>query len=188
MKMKVIGICGSPRKGNTEWMLNRILKTVVRHGIETELILLRKSTIRLCNGCLKCEAGGKERKGICTIKDDMLTINTRLLEAGALVLGTPVYFEMLSGLMKNFMDRTTPIWPGLEGKLLAGTAVAEEGIGQTIDNLKVYGSVCKMRWIGEVTALAKEKNEVARYKDIENKLDVLGNTIVRELTGSHDFR
>jgi multimeric flavodoxin WrbA len=181
IKMKVTGICGSPRKGNTEWMLRRILDTVAQHGIHTELILLRKSNIEGCNGCLKCEIGGKERKGTCTIKDDMHTINARLLESEALVLGTPVYFEMLSGPLKNFMDRTNPIWPKLEGKLLAGTAVAEEGIGQAIDNLKGYCAVCKMRWIGEVTALAKEKNEVARYKDIERDLDYLANRIVDEI-------
>jgi multimeric flavodoxin WrbA len=179
--MKVVGVCGSPRKGNTEWMLRRILKIVAQHDIDTELILLRKHDIRECNGCLKCEAGGAERKGICTIKDDMHDINTKLLEAEAMVLGTPVYFEMLSGLLKNFIDRTDAIWPKLEGKLIAGTAVAEEGIGQAVDNLKVYCAVCKMRWVGEVTALAKERNEVARYKDIEQSLNALGKKIVEEL-------
>ena len=62
---------------------------------------------------------------------------------------------MLSGLLKNFMDRTCPVWTSLEGKLLVGIAVAEEGIGKAVENLKTYGSVCGMRWGGYVTALAK---------------------------------
>ena len=79
--MKVVGICGSPRRGNTEWMLNRLLEAVAQRGAETELILLRRKAIKHCNGCLTCEVGGKARKGVCTIKDDMQEIYPRLLEA-----------------------------------------------------------------------------------------------------------
>jgi hypothetical protein len=32
--MKVVGICGSPRKGNTEWMLGKLLEEVARSGID----------------------------------------------------------------------------------------------------------------------------------------------------------
>ncbi len=41
--MKVIGISGSPRKGNTEWMLRKLLEDIEKSGVETELILLSKS-------------------------------------------------------------------------------------------------------------------------------------------------
>jgi len=43
----------------------------------------------------------------------MHEIYPKLVEADGLAFGTPVYFEMLSGLLKNFMDRTCPIWPRL---------------------------------------------------------------------------
>src|SRR5512139_3036760 len=153
--MKVVGISGSPRKGNTEWMLKRFLEELAGSGIETELILLRERGICGCDGCLSCELQGRQRKGICRIEDDMQQIYPRLLEADGLALGTPVYFELLSGLLKNFMDRTCPIWPKLEGKPVVGIAVAEEGLGKAVENLKTYSSVCGMRWIGHVTALAK---------------------------------
>ena len=136
--MKLISVCGSPRNGNTEWMLKQLHALAVSSGITSDLILLRKQDIKSCNGCLTCEKGGKDRKGICSIKDDMQDIYPRLLEADLIVYGTPVYFEMLSGLLKNFIDRTCPIWPRLEGKSFAGIAVAEEGIGSAIDNLKTY--------------------------------------------------
>lgn len=134
--MKVIAISGSPRKGNTEWMLNKLLGRITENGAETELILLRKSDIKLCRGCLTCEEGGKNRKGVCKIKDDMNAIYPRLLGADCIVFTTPAYFELISGLLKNFLDRTVAIWPRLEGKSVAGIAVAEEGIGQAIQNLK----------------------------------------------------
>ena len=142
--MKVVGICGSPRKGNTEWMLRRFLEAAAKAGAETELILLRQKNIKGCDGCLTCEAGGRERKGLCRVRDDMQEIYPKLVEADALAFGTPVYFEMLSGLLKNFMDRTCAIWTKLEGKPVVGLAVAEEGIGKAIENLKTYSSVCGM--------------------------------------------
>ena len=178
---KVIGICGSPRKGNTEWMLRKLLEEVARSGAETELVLLREKAIKGCDGCLSCDIGGTERKGRCRIQDDMQVIYPRLLEADAWALGTPVYFELLSGLLKNFMDRTCPIWPKLEGKPVVGIAVAEEGIGKAVDNLKTYSSLCGMRWVGQVTALAKNPRQVSKDADVEKSLEKLAKKLVRAL-------
>jgi multimeric flavodoxin WrbA len=176
--MKIIGICGSPRKGNSEWMLNKLLETAARSGADTELLLLRKMDIRTCRGCLACEDGGSARKGICAIKDDMMEVYPKLLAADVIVLATPVYFSMLSGLLKNFLDRTCPVWPGLDGKMMAGLAVAEEGIGQAIHNLKTYASLCKMRWAGSVTALAKTPGDAAGDRNLERRLTQLARRLV----------
>jgi multimeric flavodoxin WrbA len=181
IRMKIVGVCGSPRKGNTEWMLGKVLETAAKSGAEVELLLLRKMDVRICLGCLACEEGGKERKGICKIKDDMTEVYPKLLAADAIVLGTPGYFEMLSGLLKNFLDRTCPIWPRLEGKKIAGLAVAEEGIGQAIQNFKTYASLCKMQWVGSATALVKTPGEVAQNMDLERRLKRLARRLV-----SHD--
>lgn len=175
--MKVIGVCGSPRKGNTEWMLSTLLEEAARNGAETELLLLRKMDVRLCRGCLACEEGGKERKGVCIIKDDMNEVYPKLLAADIILLATPAYFEMLSGMLKNFLDRTCPIWPRLEGKKIAGLAVAEEGIGQAIQNLKTYALLCKMSWIGSVTALAKIPGEAAKQKGLNLRLKRLAKKL-----------
>ena len=175
--LKVIGICGSPRRGNTEWMLQKLLEVIAQQGIETGLILLREKDIKRCDGCLACESGGEQRKGICRIQDDMREICPMLVEADGLVFGTPVYFEMLSGLLKNFMDRTCPIWPRLEGKPVVGIAVAEEGVGQAVKNLKTYSSVCGMRWVGHVTALAKTPDEVSGNKEVGHRLERLAKTL-----------
>ena len=61
--MKIIGISGSPRRGNTEWMLKTLIQEAAKNGAEVELLLLRKIDVRMCRGCLTCEEGGKERKG-----------------------------------------------------------------------------------------------------------------------------
>jgi len=179
--MKVVGICGSPRKGNTEWMLRKLLDEVANGGVETELILLREKHIKGCDGCLSCEIGGTERKGACRIQDDMQQIYSKLMEADGFAFGTPVYFDMLSGLLKSFMDRTCPIWPSLQSKPVVGVAVAEAGIGQAIANLKSYSGICGMRWVGQATALAKLPRQVAKDKDAELQLERLGRKLVRAL-------
>jgi multimeric flavodoxin WrbA len=177
--MKIIGISGSPRRGNTEWMLRTLMAEAARDGAEVELLLLRKMDVRTCRGCLTCEKRGPDGKGACKIKDDMAEVLPKLLSADAVVLATPAYFEMLSGLLKNFLDRTCPIWPGMAGKRLAGLAVAEEGVGQAIPNLKTYGALCKMLWIGSTTALAKTPGEAARDPSLERRLKRLARKLVR---------
>ena len=175
--MKVLAVCGSHRKGNTEWMLKKLLERVEENGAEVELILLRKANIKMCLGCLACEAGGQNRPGICKIKDDMNAIYTKLLEADCLVFGSPAYFDMISGFLKNFLDRTCAIWPRLEGKPLAGVAVAEEGIGQAIQNFKTYASLCSMPWVGSVTGLAKNPGDIAQDKSVTRRLLKLADKI-----------
>ena len=108
----------------------------------------------------------------------MQQIYPKLIEADGLALGTPVYFEMLSGLLKNFMDRTCPIWPMLESKPIVGIAVAEEGIWKAVQNLRTYSSVCGMRWVGHVTALAKNPKQVSNDKDVERRLNRLGTKLI----------
>jgi multimeric flavodoxin WrbA len=179
--MKVMGICGSPRKGNTEWMLRKLLDEVAKGDVETELILLREKQVKGCDGCLSCEVGGSQRKGSCRIQDDMQLIYPKLMEADGFAFGTPVYFDMLSGLLKNFMDRTCPVWPKLESKPVVGVAVAEAGIGQAIANLKAYSGITGMHWVGQVTALAKLPRQVAKDNDLELQLERLGRKLVRAL-------
>jgi multimeric flavodoxin WrbA len=162
-------------------MLRKLLEGAAKAGAETELILLREKNIGWCDGCLSCEVGGEHRKGICRIQDDMQQTYPKLLEADGLALGTPVYFELLSGMLKNFIDRTCPIWPKLELKPIVGIAVAEGGIGKAIDNLKTYSNLCGMRWLGSVTTLAKTPKQVSQDKNVEGRLERLGKKLAAAL-------
>ncbi len=176
--MKIVAVCGSPRKGNSEWMLAKLCDELTRRGARVEMLFLRKMDVRMCHGCLTCEKGGKLRKGDCVIKDDMMSVYPKLIAADAILLATPGYMEMLSGLLKNFLDRTCAVWPRLEGKRLAGLAVAEEGIGQTIQNLKGYAKICKMNWIGSVAVLAKNPTDAAHVPGLEKRLKRLAKKII----------
>ncbi len=180
--MKLLGICGSPRTGNTEWMMQRIMEDAAGLGVEVDIVLLRKLRIRQCDGCGTCQADGMERQGLCRIRDDMQLIYPKLIQADALVLGTPVYFDMLSGQLKTFMDRTCALWPRLKGKRVCGLAVAEESIGKAVQNLQTYTSVCNMQWVGAVSALASGPRDVSKDQTLARRIRLLSKKLVRSLS------
>lgn len=106
--MKILAINGSPRGTghNTYIMVEEFLKGARKAGAETEHILLAGKKINHCIGCFTCWT---KTPGVCVFKDDM----TELLEKmsgkfDALVLATPLYVDNISGLLKNFLDRSIP--------------------------------------------------------------------------------
>ncbi len=110
--MKFLLISGSPRKGNTEFVLRKLYELL--EG-EKELVLLREKNIKHCQGCLSCDKSNK-----CVLHDDMEEICQKLIKAEVIVIGTPNYFNNVSGLLKDFIDRTNPFYGTdiLKGKKL----------------------------------------------------------------------
>lgn len=99
--MKILSICGSPRKGNSETILLRIQELLKEKGIENEIILLRVKDIHRCSGCV--EYCNQELK--CRINDDMQEIMDKMEKADGFVFISPNYLKMPTGLLKDFMDR-----------------------------------------------------------------------------------
>ncbi len=106
MKIKVLGICGSPiKKGNTEVFLEEALKSAKEiEGVETQLLTLAHMDIHDCLHCNWCIRSQKEGQ-FCSQKDDMSEIYPLILETDALLLASPVYLGRLSGYLACFIDR-----------------------------------------------------------------------------------
>ena len=102
--MKILFVCGSNRKGNTEKILTELSKNV---GIENEIILLKDKKINFCKGCLACYT-----KHECIIKDDMQDIIEKIKESDLIIFGIPNYFSNVSALFKNFLDRLNVTYRG----------------------------------------------------------------------------
>ncbi len=173
--MKVLAICGSPRKGNTEWMLNKILENV---NDNKELVLLRKLNIKQCTGCGICSETGKE----CPIDDDMKGLYQKILDCDILILGSPNYFNNVSGLMKKFIDRTDALYPQLKlkGKKAVAVCVGEGGAESTKHcehSLKEFVRIHQMELIKSIMAQADAPEEIKSDKETENKLIELGKEI-----------
>jgi multimeric flavodoxin WrbA len=100
--MKILGLCGSPRKGgNTEFLVKEALQSARQEGAETELYSLAGKNIAHCQGCRSCSKTAK-----CKIDDDMQELYTKLLESDGIIFGTPVYFYNMTSLTKAVIDRT----------------------------------------------------------------------------------
>ncbi|EHJ01219.1 NADPH-dependent FMN reductase [Clostridium sp. DL-VIII] len=114
--MKVIVINGSPRKnGTTSILLNEAIKGAVSQGAETELINLYDFNYKGCKGCLACKNKDGKSYGMCAIKDELTPILKKVIDADAVIIGSPIYFSSLTGEARSFMERL--IWPrmGFEG-------------------------------------------------------------------------
>ena len=103
--MKAIAFNGSAKKdGNTAKMINFVFNELNKEGIETELIQLAGTNIHGCRACMGCFKN-KDKKCIC-IDDDVNKYIKKMIEADAIILGTPVYFANMSTELKALIDRS----------------------------------------------------------------------------------
>ncbi len=103
--MKAIAINGSPRKGwNTETLLKEALRGAQSSGAETKVVQLYDLNYTGCRSCFGCKRKGAQSCH-CVIKDDLSPVLDEILEADALLLGSPIYFGSITGQMVSFLER-----------------------------------------------------------------------------------
>jgi multimeric flavodoxin WrbA len=101
----VLGVIGSPRHhGNTEVLVDQVLRGAEEAGARTEKVVLSTLKISPCNACQVCQKTGQ-----CVHDDDMTALATRMQHSRVWVLGTPVYWFGPTAQLKTFVDR----WYGL---------------------------------------------------------------------------
>jgi multimeric flavodoxin WrbA len=104
--MKVIGINGSPRKKwNTATLLGHALEGAARNGAETELIHLYDLDFKGCVSCFACKTKNGKNYGHCAFKDALTPVLDKIMEADALIIGSPIYFGSVTGETRSFFER-----------------------------------------------------------------------------------
>lgn len=141
--MKVISIISSCRKnGNTENLISlleeelQLVSKLQHEEIEIERIYLGKANLKMCLGCRVCFDKGEQS---CPLKDDLLSITEKVIEADGIILASPVYVEDVNGTMKNWIDRMAFYChrPALAGKV--AVTITTSGVGSTSHALKTIG-------------------------------------------------
>ncbi|WP_424245469.1 multimeric flavodoxin WrbA [Elusimicrobium posterum] len=183
--MKVVAFNGSPRKGgNTQIALETVLKPLQDAGIETEIIQVGGSGIKPCTACYWCR---KEMKGRCVMDDDALNgWLQKMIEADAIIIGSPTYFAELTPETKALIDRAGFAGRGIEGsfKRKVGSAIA---INRRAGAMKVLEGINKFFLINDMfvagstywnMAFGMDKGEVVNDEEGMQTFENLGNNIL----------
>ena len=104
--MNVLAINGSPRKKwNTATLLESALDGAASRGAETELVHLYDLAYTGCTSCFACKMKGGKSYGKCAVQDGLTPVLEKIPDADALILGSPIYFGTVTGMMRCFMER-----------------------------------------------------------------------------------
>lgn len=107
--MKVVGICGSPRKnGNSEILLDEFLNEIREKGGEVKKFILNSMKFVPCQECENIRKDGR-----CKIQDDMQEVYNEIEDADIVIVASPVFFGSVSAQTKMMIDRFQCQWLGI---------------------------------------------------------------------------
>lgn len=106
--MKITAFNGSPKadRGNTHVIVSALLEGVAKAGASTENVLLVRKKIGHCIGCFTCWT---KTPGKCVLKDDMEDLLKKYMASDIVIMASPLYVDHVTGIMKDFMDRSLPL-------------------------------------------------------------------------------
>ena len=152
MAVRVLGIHSSPRKyGNSFKMLWIALEAARRAGAETTYINLYDLSIGPCFACysdhfLNCRYPKDPSECPLRGRDDYSLVAEAVLRSDAVVFSTPIYWFMVSGVLKNLFDRMTSLENMIyhsgrslvDGKVAGVLAAGEEAGASTALSWSVF--------------------------------------------------
>lgn len=149
---RILIISSSPRAySNSDALCDEFMRGAQKAGHQVEKIRLAEKNINYCTGCLACI----HDPGACIQQDDMDEIHKKMLAADVMVLATPVYFHVMNGQMKVFIDRVCPIYSMIRDKDVY-FAVSCAGGGSQVER-----SVESLRVLTTSFSRVKEKGVMA---------------------------
>lgn len=177
--MKALGISGSPRKdGNTSMLVNHCLKAMAEEGIETELVSLAGLNITGCKYCGYCF----EHPGECSTKDDAQPIIKKMLEADAIIVGSPVFYGSATALVKGLLERAGYSNRGAYAGKVGGPVVVARRAGQNFTFMELMHWFHINRIINPGStywnvAFGREKGEVEKDEEGMNTIWNFGKNL-----------
>jgi multimeric flavodoxin WrbA len=162
--MRILALVGSPRKGgNTDILVEQILKGSKAKGHAGEKLYLYKYKIGPCTDCRNCKKGDY----VCTIKDGMEQIYPKMMDADLIIFGTPNYWYGPTGQMKLLFDRMRPFAANGKAKAKKGVIVAPaaegpKACGPLIKMFRMSFEYLKMKYAGKILVTAYEKGEIGK--------------------------
>jgi len=106
--MNITAFNGSPKAdhGSTHVIVSALLEGAAKAGASTENVLLVRKKISHCIGCFTCWT---KTPGKCVLKDDMEDLLKKYMNSDIVIMASPLYVDHVTGIMKDFMDRSLPL-------------------------------------------------------------------------------
>lgn len=182
--MKAVAFNGSPRAGgNTEYLLKRVLEPIAEAGMDTELVRIGGRPLRGCTACMKCRENLDER---CSVTSDGFNDHmAKMIEADAIILGSPTYFAGMTAEMTALIHRAGYVAVQNGGlfarKIGAGVVVNRRGGATSVlDQINHMFLMSRMIVPGSTYwnfGVGREKGEVAGDEEALRNMRDLGETI-----------
>jgi multimeric flavodoxin WrbA len=182
--MYAVAVNGSPRTGgNTEILLKETLNQLDDSGWETELVKVGGTAIRGCLACYKCF---ENKDNECIIKTDGFNeIFAKLLNADAMILGSPTYFAAVSADLKALLERAGLVAiandHAFSGKIGAAVvAVRRGGATHAFDSINHMFQMSRMIIPGSTywnMGVGRDKGEVRDDEEGMANMSHLGKVI-----------
>ena len=185
MTAKVVAFVGSPRKGgNTDVLVQAMLNGAKQAGADTSVFYLHDYEIQDCRACESCK---KPDATGCVIQDDMQQFYDPILEADAIVFGSPMYMGYMTGQAKTFLDRwyalrqnSHALSNGKKFVLLLPHGRPDPTIFAR--TARSMASVFEYLWQGNVETLLapglREKGEATKHQEYLDKAYEIGRRLV----------
>ena len=164
--MRILAVMGSPRKGgNTEILVDEILKGAESKGHATERLRLYEYDILPCLDCRGCKR--TEFGYTCALFDGMEEIYVKLERADLIIFGTPIYWYGPTAKMKLFIDRLRPYiasrkLTGKKGMIVAPSEEGPECCGPLLQMFAMSFDYLGMVDAGSLLAQAYERGEIRK--------------------------
>jgi len=185
--MKIIAFNGSPRKnGNTNILIETVLKPLKDAGAETKIIQAGGSGIKPCTGCRGCYKN-KNRK--CVMNDIFNTFAEDVWTADAVIIASPTYFANSTPEIRCLVDRLGYVSRANDGllKRKAGAALAvmrRAGAMTVLDSVQKLFFISDMYAVGSSywnVAFGREPGEVKNDAEGMQTMQNLGENILHLL-------
>lgn len=111
-KIKILGISGSPRHGNTDFAVKEALASAKElPDVETEFYSFAGKTMNPCVGCWLCtsEKATEEKPCVRWGDDEVTKLVKKMLDFDGFIVGSPIYIGTVSAQLKAFIDRAIMI-------------------------------------------------------------------------------
>ena len=182
--MKAVAINRSPRPdGNTAELLHIVLGELEARGVETEFLQLGGRRVAGCVACYRCY---ENKDGRCAVDDDPVNeLISKMVEADAIILGSPTYVADVSPEMKALIDRATLVCRasgGIFRRKVAAPVVAVRRAGSihAIDTLTHFFTINEMIVPGSTywnIGIGRERGDVTEDEEGVRTMRRLGENM-----------